>query len=304
MRLAFMGTPEFAAVALRALIAAGHDIACVYAQPPRPAHRGKQLTKSPVQLLAEAEGLPVRTPVRLRDPAEQQAFAELQLDVAVVAAYGLILPQAILDAPKFGCLNIHASLLPRWRGAAPIHRAIMAGDAQTGVCIMQMEAGLDTGPVLLRDAIAIAADDTTGSVHDRLAALGGDLCARALAQLDRLQAEVQSSEGITYAHKIDKAEARLDFSKSASELERLVRALNPAPGAFLELAGERMKILRAAVVPDARGAPGEIVAADFTIACGEHSGLRPTLLQRAGKQPVAIEDFLRGYALPVGTCLA
>jgi methionyl-tRNA formyltransferase len=303
MRLAFMGTPDFAAVALRALIAAGHEIACVYTQPPRPAHRGKQLAKSAVHQLAETHGLEVRTPARLREAAEQEAFAALNLDVAVVAAYGLILPQAILDAPRLGCLNIHASLLPRWRGAAPIHRAIMAGDRETGICIMQMEAGLDTGPVLLREAIAIAPEDTTPSLHDRLAHMGGDMIVRALAQHLALTAQPQSSDGITYAHKIDKAEAKLDFTQSAMALERIIRALNPSPGAYLEVSGERIKILRATVVPDVQAAPGEIVAADLTIACAQNSGLRPTWLQRAGKQPVASVDFLNGFPVPVGTRL-
>jgi methionyl-tRNA formyltransferase len=306
MRLAFMGTPDFAAVALRALIAAGHQIACVYTQPPRPAHRGKQPTKSAVHQLADAQGLEVRTPLRLRDAADQQAFADLQLDVAVVAAYGLILPQAILDAPKYGCLNIHASLLPRWRGAAPIHRAVMAGDTQTGICIMQMDAGLDTGPVLLRQAVPIVADDTTGSLHETLAALGGRLCVDALAQLGSLQPEVQSLEGITYAHKIDKHEARLDFSKPAAVLERTVRALSPAPGAYIELDGERIKILRAAIVPSPSGQGlgwGTILNAYFTIVCGQNTALQPTMVQRAGKQPVAIEDFLRGFAVPAGARL-
>jgi methionyl-tRNA formyltransferase len=304
LRIAFMGTPDFAAQALSALIAAGHEIVCVYSQPPRPANRGKQVAKSPVQLLAEAHGLIVRTPVKLLDATEQQAFADLPLDVAVVAAYGLILPQAILDAPRFGCLNIHASLLPRWRGAAPIHRAIMAGDAQTGVCIMQMEAGLDTGPVLRREALPIADDDTTPSLHDKLAAMGGRMIVQALAQLGTLQPVAQPAEGISYAHKINKAEARLDFSKSAAELERYIRALSPFPGAYIEVGGERIKILRADVIPSSDKKPGTILDAGFHIQCGHSSALRPTLLQRAGKQPVVIDDFLRGFVVPVGECLA
>jgi methionyl-tRNA formyltransferase len=304
MRLAFMGTPDFAATALRALIDAGHEIACVYTQPPRPANRGKQLAKSPVHLLAEAHGLLVRTPVKLRDAADQQDFADLNLDVAVVAAYGLILPQAILAAPRFGCLNIHASLLPRWRGAAPIHRAIMAGDAQSGVCIMQMEAGLDTGPVLLREALNINADDTTPTLHDKLATLGAHMCVTALAQFDHLVAVPQSTDGITYAHKIDKAEARLDFTQDAAILERHVRALAPYPGAYIELGGERIKILQAQVGAAHGQSPGTIMNADFDIACGSDGSLRPMMLQRAGKQPVGIDDFLRGFDLPVGEHLA
>jgi methionyl-tRNA formyltransferase len=299
-RLAFMGTPAFAATALAALIDAGHDIACVYTQPPRPANRGKHLAKSPVQLLAEAHGLQVRTPVKLRDAADQQDFAALNLDVAVVAAYGLILPQAILDAPRFGCLNIHASLLPRWRGAAPIHRAIMAGDVQTGICIMQMEAGLDTGPVLLREAMNINDDDITPTLHDRLATMGARMSVAALAQLDGLVAVPQSTDGITYAHKIDKAEARLDFIKDAITLERHVRALAPYPGAYIELDGERIKILRAQVGAGHEKSPGTLMSADFDIACGGNQSLRPLILQRAGKQPVAIDDFLRGFDVPVG----
>jgi methionyl-tRNA formyltransferase len=305
MRIAFMGTPDFAATALAALHAAGHELVCVYTQPPRPAHRGKQLSPSPVQRLAEAHGLPVRTPVSLRDAEAQAAFAALSLDLAVVAAYGLILPQAILDAPRFGCLNIHASLLPRWRGAAPIHRAIMAGDVQTGICIMQMEAGLDTGPVLLRETMAIAPDDTTASLHDRLATMGGQLCVTALEGYAALVPTPQPAEGMTYAHKIDKAEARLDFSKSADELERLVRALNPFPGAWLEVGGERIKILQAKNNIHADMIePGMIVDAQFNIACGHHTSLRPTLLQRAGKQPINIDDFLHGFTVPVGAILA
>jgi methionyl-tRNA formyltransferase len=304
MRIAFMGTPDFAATALAALIEAGHHIACVYSQPPRPANRGKLLSPSQVQLLAEAHGLQVRTPVKLRDAADQQDFAALKLDVAVVAAYGLILPKAILDAPRFGCLNIHASLLPRWRGAAPIHRAIMAGDTHTGICIMQMEAGLDTGPVLLREAMTINDDDTMPTLHDRLASLGARMSVAALAQLDTLVATPQSADGITYAHKIDKAEARLDFTQDATTLERHVRALAPFPGAYIELGGERIKILQAQVGAGHGKTPGTIMSADFHIACGDHQSLRPLIVQRAGKQPVAINDFLRGFDVPVGGYLA
>ncbi len=304
MRIAFMGTPDFAATALVALLAAGHEVACVYTQPPRPAHRGKQLSPSPVQKVAQAHSLMVRSPLKLRDADAQADFAALNLDVAVVAAYGLILPQPILDAPRFGCLNIHASLLPRWRGAAPIHRAIMAGDTQTGICIMQMEAGLDTGPVLLREALDIRADDTTPTLHDRLAAMGARMCADALSRLETLEPAAQSSDTITYAHKIDKAEARLDFSRSAVELERCIRALAPFPGAYIELGGERIKILRSVIGADYGSPPGTIADADFHIQCGNRQSLQPLLLQRAGKQPVSIADFLRGFDLPIGERLA
>ncbi len=315
MRIIFMGTPEFAAAALSALISAGHEIACVYSQPPRPAGRGKLLQKSAVQMLAEKHGLEVHTPVSLKTPDAQRLFAEVNADIAVVAAYGLLLPQAILEAPRLGCINIHASLLPRWRGAAPIHRAIEAGDAQTGICIMQMDAGLDTGPVLLRAEIQIEPDDTSGTVQNRLAALCGDMVVRALAEHPSPQK--QAEEGVTYARKIDKAEARLTFSDTATALERKIRAFNPAPGAFVEIAGERLKILQAIIVPhphddriegmtDIDDAPmcGEIFDHEFSICCGEQTALRPLVVQRAGKQPVAMADFLRGFALKPGTILS
>jgi methionyl-tRNA formyltransferase len=306
MRIVFMGTPVFAATALGALIQAGHDISCVYAQPPRPAGRGKNMQKSSVQLLAEQHGINVRTPVSLKSPETQAEFSALNADIAVVAAYGLLLPQAILDAPRYGCLNIHASLLPRWRGAAPIHRAVEAGDTQTGICIMQMDAGLDTGPVLLRATTPIAPHDTTGSLHDQLAELGGALCVRALADFAALTPIPQPDDGVTYARKIDKAEARLDFSQTADVLERRIRALNPSPGAFLELAGERLKILGAEIVPHPHRALacGEIMDAAFSICCGNATALRPVLVQRAGKQPMTVQDFLRGYSLDVGSVLS
>lgn len=317
MKIIFMGTPDFAATALKALIAAGHDIACVYAQPPRPAGRGKQLQKSAVHVLAEQYKIPVRAPVSLKSVEEQQAFAALKADIAVVAAYGLLLPQAILDAPKHGCINIHASLLPRWRGAAPIHRAIEAGDAETGVCIMQMEAGLDTGSVLLRAALPIAAGDTSGTLHDKLVALGAELSVIALHRLSRLMPEQQPVDGVTYAKKVDKAEAKLDFTQPAALLERRIRAFNPAPAAWLEINAERLKILGADVVPHPHDdriegmddisdqlACGEIIDHAFTICCGDATALRPTLVQRAGKQPMATAEFLRGFPLSVGTILS
>jgi methionyl-tRNA formyltransferase len=316
MRIVFMGTPDFAARALAALIAARHDIACVYSQPPRPANRGKQMQKSAVHVLAEQHDIDVHTPVSLKTTEAQADFASLEADIAIVAAYGLLLPQVILDTPKHGCLNIHASLLPRWRGAAPIHRAIEAGDAETGICIMQMDAGLDTGPVLSRDAVPIGASDTTATLHDKLADMGALLVAKALANLATLRPANQLSHGITYAKKIDKAEARLDFTQSAVVLERRIRAFHPTPGTFLEINGERLKILHAQCVPHPHEdriegmadisdllAPGEIIDHHFTISCGEMTALRPTLVQRAGKQPVTTEEFLRGFALPVGTII-
>ncbi len=293
MRVIFMGTPEFSVPVLEAL-AARHQVVCVYAQPPRPAGRGKALRPSPVQQRAEALGLPVRHPVSLKGAVEQAEFAALQADVAVVVAYGLILPQGVLDAPRHGCLNIHASLLPRWRGAAPIHRAIMAGDRETGVCIMQMEAGLDTGPVLLRQAVPIGAEETTAELHDRLSALGAGLIGQALDALP-MAAEPQAETGVTYAAKIDKAEARVDFSRPAEEVDRLIRGLSPFPGAWTEVAGERVKLLRSRLVPGV-GAAGQVLGG-FTIACG--SGAIEVLeAQRQGKRPMPAAEVLKGLDLP------
>jgi methionyl-tRNA formyltransferase len=295
MRIVFMGTPEFSVAALDALQDAGHEICAVYSQPPRPAGRGKKLRPSPVQARAEALGLEMRQPVSLKDPAEQAAFAALEAEVAVVVAYGLLLPQAILDAPRRGCLNIHASLLPRWRGAAPIHRAIMAGDAQTGVCIMQMDAGLDTGPVLSREALTIAATETTGALHDRLATLGARLIVDTLAQLEDLHPEPQPEDGVTYAHKIDKAEARVDWSRPAVEVDRLIRGLSPFPGAWTEAAGARVKLLGSRVAEGA-AAPGALLGG-FTVACGS-GAVEITRAQREGKKPMDQADFLAGARLP------
>jgi len=301
MRLAFMGTPDFAVAALDALHAAGHEIVCVYTQPPRPANRGKSLTPTPVHQRAEALGIEVRHPLKLRgQQAELEAFRALDLDVAVVAAYGLILPQEVLDAPKFGCLNIHASLLPRWRGAAPIHRAIEAGDAETGITIMQMDAGLDTGAMLLKRATPIGADETTPELHDRLAAMGAEIIVEALETLPSLTPEPQPAEGVTYASKIDKAEAKLDFAQPAAALERKVRALVPFPGAYAEYEGERIKILKAEVAPGKPGAaPGTVTDDRLAIQTGE-GALRPLVLQRAGKQALDLETFLRGFPIPSG----
>ena len=296
-KLIFMGTPDFAAVALKALVAAGHEIVAVYSQPPRPAGRGHDLRKSPVHVLAEAHGFPVRTPVSLKTPEAQAEFAALGADVAVVAAYGLILPQAILSAPSRGCLNIHASLLPRWRGAAPIQRAILARDSETGISIMQMDAGLDTGAVLLERRIAIGASETAGQLHDRLAALGGAAIVEALA--GDFTPRPQPGEGITYAAKISPEEARLDWNRPAAELERAVRAFNPVPGAWTTLPnGERLKIL-SALVAAAKGMPGAILDADLTIACGA-GALQPVLVQRQGKRAMETAELLRGLALKPG----
>jgi methionyl-tRNA formyltransferase len=296
-----MGTPDFAVPALQALHAAGHEIACVYTQPPRPAGRGKQLRASPVQIAAEALEVPVRSPKSLRGEAEQAEFAALGADVAVVAAYGLILPQPVLDAPAHGCLNIHASLLPRWRGAAPIHRAVMAGDAKTGVTIMQMEAGLDTGPMLHKVAVPVGRK-TTGELFEELGAVGAAAMVAVLDDLSAVVPEVQDDEAAIYAPKIDKAEAKIDWEESADAIERKVRGLAPFPGAWFELEGERVKLLLAEVA-DGTGAPGEVQGADFTIACGV-GAIRPLLLQRAGKPVLGREDFLRGRTVAAGTMLS
>ncbi|SDE56040.1 methionyl-tRNA formyltransferase [Rhodobacter capsulatus] len=294
MRVIFMGTPEFSVPVLEAL-AARHEVVAVYSQPPRPAGRGKALRPSPVQARAEALGLPVRHPLNFKAAEERAAFADLNADIAVVVAYGLILPQAVLDAPKRGCLNIHASLLPRWRGAAPIHRAILSGDRETGICIMQMEAGLDTGPVLLRESLAIGATETTGELHDRLSAMGARMICETLDRLDSLTPEGQPETGVTYAAKIDKAEAKIDWSRPAAELVRLVNGLSPFPGAWCEVAGERVKLLRADLVAGA-GEPGTVLQG-FDIACGA-GALRVLEAQREGKKPMPSAEILKGLALP------
>jgi methionyl-tRNA formyltransferase len=338
MRLIFMGTPEFAVPTLNALVDAGHDVVAVYSQPPRPANRGKKLTPSAVHTRAEALGLEVRTPVSLKSADEQAALAALGADVAVVAAYGLILPQAILDAPTHGCLNVHGSLLPRWRGAAPVQRAILAGDEDTGVCIMQMEAGLDTGPV--RATVRTAIDGkTTGELTAELADMGARAMVDVLADLSAHPAVVQPEEGITYAAKIDKAETRLDFGQSAEQVERQVRAFYP--GAWFEFDGERYRVLAINSSP-ARGGcaraasdggrapastsleafsplhhpadgppprfgeefrPGTVIDDQLTIAC-KPGTIRPTIIQRAGKPAMPVADFLRGKSIPAGTRLS
>lgn len=305
LRLAFMGTPDFAVPSLAALVSAGHAVPAVYCQPPRPAGRGKKPQLSPVQAWAEAHGLNVRTPARLRDPAEHDAFASLDLDAAVVAAYGLILPKPMLEAPRLGCLNVHASLLPRWRGAAPIQRAIMAGDAKTGVTIMQMEEGLDTGPMLGAAETPIGPAMTGGELHDLLAASGARLVVQALDELaaGRIVAVPQPDAGVTYAAKLTREDGRLDWSRPAGELARVVRALSPAPGAWFEHAGERFKVLAAAPVDGTGGAPGGTVLDDrLTIACGR-GALRLARIQRAGKAALDADAFLRGFALRRGTRL-
>lgn len=301
MRLVFMGTPEFSVPVLDALVEAGHDIAAVYCQPPRPAGRGKKDRPTPVHARAAALGLDVRHPISLKGEVEQAEFAALNADVAVVVAYGLILPQAILDAPAKGCLNIHASLLPRWRGAAPIHRAIMAGDVETGICIMQMEAGLDTGPVLLRESTAIEAEETTALLHDRLSDMGARLIVEALDKLPSLTPEVQPDEGVSYAHKIEKAEAQIDWSESAAVVDRKIRGLSPFPGAWCEVEGQRVKLL-ASRVSDSSGAAGEVLDDALTVACGE-GAVELLRLQRAGKGAQDHEVFLRGFPIAKGTQL-
>ncbi|MBS0369367.1 MAG: methionyl-tRNA formyltransferase [Proteobacteria bacterium] len=304
MRVAFAGTPEFAAAALQAILAAGFEVPLVLTQPDRPAGRGMQLQPSPVKQVAAAAGIPVHQPEKLRTPEQQAPLAEAGVDVLVVAAYGIILPQAVLDLPRYGCLNIHASLLPRWRGAAPIHRAIEAGDAETGITIMQMDAGLDTGPMLMKRSTAIESDDTTGSLHDRLASLGADLIVDALRALPGggLKATPQPADGVTYAAKIGKAEATVDWTRPAAEIERAIRAFNPFPGALGTYQGTPIKLWRARAI-DASGAPGEVLLAEgagVIVACGE-GALCITELQKPGGKRLAAADFVRGTAIAVGS---
>jgi methionyl-tRNA formyltransferase len=304
MRIAFMGTPEFSVPAFAALRAAGHEIACVYTQPPRPAGRGQKERKSPVHLLADAEGIEVRTPVSLKDPDAQTAFAALDLDAAVVVAYGLILPQPILDAPKRGCINIHASLLPRWRGAAPIHRAVLAGDPETGVTIMQMDAGLDTGPELLREAVAIAPAMTTGELHDILSELGGRLIVETLAGLDAgtIAPVPQIGDGATYARKIERGEERIDWTQDAEAVLRQVRGFAPWPGAWFEQDGERIKVLAAELVAG-EGQPGVVLDDALCVACGQ-GAVRLLRVQRAGRGALETGEYLRGRPVPKGAQFA
>ncbi|MDG2003011.1 MAG: methionyl-tRNA formyltransferase [Novosphingobium sp.] len=301
MRIIFMGTPDFAVPALVALAEAGHEIACVYTQPPRPGgRRGRELTPSPVQKEAEERGIEVRFPASLKGDDEQRSFSAVGADIAVVAAYGLILPQAILDGTKLGCINIHASLLPRWRGAAPIQRAILAGDSETGATIMQMEAGLDTGPMLLIETTPIDTK-TAGDLTEELAWMGGRLIVQVLADLAAHPAEVQPDGGATYAKKIDKAEARLDFSLAAEQVERQIRAFAPAPGAWFEFEDTRYKVLSAEMASGG-GWPGNVLDEQLTIACGS-GALRPTRVQRSGKPAMDTGAMLRGNPIPAGSYL-
>lgn len=301
MRIIFMGTPEFAVPTLAALHDAAHEIAAVYTQPPRPAGRGKKLQPSAVQSEAEIRHLEVRCPESLKSAEEQERFAALEADLAVVAAYGLILPQPILDAPKHGCLNVHASLLPRWRGAAPVQRAILAGDALTGITIMRMEAGLDTGPMLATARVQIECKNA-GEVTSELAEVGAQLMVGKLEDLSSLRAVSQDNAEATYAKKIDKAESRIDWAQSAEAIERQIRAFAPAPGAWFEFEGERYRVLAAEVSEDS-GAPGDVLDGELTIACGE-GALLPKLIQRAGKPAMEVAAMLRGKAIPAGTVLA
>ncbi len=297
MRIIFMGSPDFAVPTLDALVEAGHEVVAAYTQPPRPAGRGKGERPTPVDERAGELGIEVRSPKSLRGEEEQRAFAELDADVAVVAAYGLILPQPILDAPVLGCLNVHASLLPRWRGAAPVQRAIMAGDEATGVTIMQMEAGLDTGPMLLKRAVEIE-DKNAAQLTEELARLGASMMVEVLADLPSFDAIPQPEDGATYAPKIRKEEARIDWSRSSAEVVRHVQGLAPFPGSWFEHGGERIKLL-AAERADGSGEPGEVLDGKLTIACGS-GAIRPTLVQRAGKSPMGVEELLRGFSIREG----
>jgi len=305
-----MGTPDFAVPTLDALVAAGHEVVAVYTQPPRPAGRGKAPRPSPVQARAEALGLPVRTPLTLRDPAEQEAFDALEADAAVVAAYGLILPLPVLHAPRLGCLNVHASLLPRWRGAAPIQRAILAGDAETGVTIMAMGKGLDTGPMLAKVETSVDGK-TAGELTDELAQSGAALLVEVLGNIGAYPPVVQPEEGVTYAAKIDKAESRIDFAAGAAAVERQVRAFNPAPGAWFQANGERIRVLTASIQSaspadlsiDFPTTPGLVLDAQLAIGCGV-GAVRPDMVQRAGKSAMTAQELLRGFPIPAGTLLA
>ncbi len=304
LRLAFMGSPEFAVPTLEAIIAAGHDVACVYSQPPRPAGRGRELRPTSVHMLAERHGLPVRTPVNFKAEEDRAAFAALALDVAVVVAYGLLLPRAILDAPRLGCFNLHGSILPRWRGAAPIHRAVMAGDQVAGVQVMKMDVGLDTGPVMLTATTPITENDTMGDIHDRLSMAGAALMVEGLARLEAGTAVLteQSSEGVTYASKVSPEEARIDWRLPAREVAARIRGMSPFPGAWFEHDGQRIKVLHARADVGA-GGPGQVLDDSLRIACGE-GAVRLTRLQRAGKGQVNAEDFQRSKPITRGQVLS
>lgn len=307
MRLVFMGSPDFSVPVLAALLQAGHGVACVYSQPPRPAGRGQKERRCPVHAFADGQGLPVRTPQTLKTEDAQADFQALQADACVVAAYGLILPPAILAAPRLGCLNVHASLLPRWRGAAPIQRAIMAGDSESGICIMQMDEGLDTGAVLMREKMPITGETTAESLHDALSAMGARLMVEALSGIEAatLSPEPQPEDGVTYAEKLARGEGKLDWNRTAVDLERQVRALNPWPGVWFEYAGERIKVLAAqAMDVEAAAKDGVMVGATvddrLSVACGQ-GVLRLERVCRAGKTPQDAADFVRGFPIPAGT---
>ncbi|MEL7526614.1 MAG: methionyl-tRNA formyltransferase [Pseudomonadota bacterium] len=309
LRVVFMGTPEFSVPTLMEIVGQGHEVIACYSQPPRPAGRGMDLKKSPVHEAAESFAIPVFTPKSLKDTEEQDRFASLDADVAVVVAYGLLLPKAVLDAPQFGCLNLHASMLPRWRGAAPINRAVMAGDTETAVQVMRMEEGLDTGPVCMSETVAIGPNMTAGELHDQLSGLGGDLMVRALAALSRggLGEQVQAEDGVSYAAKLSKQETRIDWSRTAEEVHNHIRGLSPFPGAWCEmpLGGkpERVKILRSSVVTGT-GEPGTVIGvSDVPVIACASAAVRLEQVQRAGKKPMSGSDFLRGASLPEGSCL-
>ncbi|MDP3737776.1 MAG: methionyl-tRNA formyltransferase [Hyphomonadaceae bacterium] len=304
LRLAFMGSPAFAVPTLELILAAGHDVPCVYSQPPRPAGRGKELRKTAVHETAERHGIEVRTPVNFKQPADREAFAALKLDVAIVVAYGLLLPKAILDAPRLGCFNLHGSILPRWRGAAPIHRAVMAGDKITGVQVMKMDVGLDTGPVMLTATTPITEDDTTGEVHDRLAILGAGLMVEALAALEAAPVKLmtQANDGVTVAAKVSPAEAKIDWTKPATQVAAHIRGLSPFPGAWFELEGQRIKALHAKAETGS-GQPGDVIDENLLVACGE-GAVRITRLQRAGKGQMTADEFQRGARIARGRRLS
>jgi methionyl-tRNA formyltransferase len=308
LRLAFMGSPDFAVPTLEAIISAGHEVACVYSQPPRPAGRGKDLRRTPVHEAAERHGIEVRTPLNFKAQEDKDAFAALNLDVAVVVAYGLLLPRAILDAPRLGCFNLHGSILPRWRGAAPIHRAVMAGDAITGVQVMKMDVGLDTGPVMLTATTPISTDDTTGDVHDRLSQLGASLMIEGLALLEAGKAHLttQTEDGVTYASKVSAEEARIDWTLPARDVAARIRGMAPFPGAWFEMDGQRIKVLHARVdagpIHEGSGEPGIVIDDMLKVACGEGAVLL-TRLQRAGKGQMTAVEFQRGKPISKGARL-
>jgi methionyl-tRNA formyltransferase len=302
MRIVFMGSPEFSVGALKALHAAGHEIVAVYSQPPRPKGRGHEVEKTAVHQAAEEMGLLVRTPSSLKPEEHVKAFQDLNADVAVVAAYGLILRKNILEAPKYGCINIHASLLPRWRGAAPIQRAIEAGDKETGITIMQMDVGLDTGPMLVKGIVPISDTDTSQTLHDKLSVMGTKLIVEAMADITKLKPEIQPETGVTYAHKLSKDDGKIDWTLEAKQIERKLRAFTPWPGLSFDYKGERIR-LHEAVLSDRKGTPGIIIEAPFVVACGDYA-LNLQTIQRAGKNKQSVEEFVRGFAVTIGDKVA